>query len=512
MSDNNLKESEKFEEELRKSEEMFKLLAEQSLMGIILIQDGKIIYTNQPVAVLMDTTIQDIMSWSASKMFDYIHPDYRGDVMKKIAERTHIMESDKADRIQDELVTRKIITPSGKMRCILSNVKVFELNGKPTIQGIFLDITEQNEVDQKLKVSERKFRELFNNMSSGVAVYDVINEGKDFIFKDFNLAGERIENIKKEDLIGKNVLKIFPSVRSFGLFDVFQRVWKSGNPENHPITLYEDKRIKGWRENYVYKLPSGEIVAIYDDITERKKIEIEREEALRQTEFYKDLFAHDMNNILQCIISSAEYYSLIRNDPEKIKDLGDIAEVVKKHALRGAKLISNIRKLSKLDETEAQLNAIEIFNMLNQSVKHAVSGFQERNVKIKIRGLSEDIKVLGNELLIDIFDNVLNNAVKYNDNKEEVKIKVNVSKILENDTQYIEFKFIDYGMGVPEGNKKDLFNRSYTEDVSKRGMGIGLSLVKKIVDKYSGKIRVEDRVKGDYTKGSNFIVLLKEAF
>ena len=78
-------------------------------------------------------------------------------------------------------------------------------------------------------------------------------------------------------------------------------------------------------------------------------------------------------------------------------------------------------------------------------------------------------------------------------------------------TKYIKFEFNYYGMGIPDENKGNLFERQYTEDISKRGMGMGLSLVKKIVDKYGGKIWVEDRVKGDFSKGSNLIVFLKEA-
>ena len=190
---------------------------------------------------------------------------------------------------------------------------------------------------------------------------------------------------------------------------------------------------------------------------------------------------------------------------------GDIAEVVKKHARRGATLVSNVRKLSKLDESETELSSVEVFNVLVNSVEHAISSFQDRNVKIDVKGLSKDIKVLGNELLIDVFDNILNNAVKYNDNEKEINVEVNVSKMLEDDTQYIKFEFKDHGMGVPDEKKGHLFERRYVEDIGKRGMGMGLSLVKKIVDKYGCKIWVEDRIEGDYTKGSNFIVLLKEA-
>ncbi len=168
-------------------------------------------------------------------------------------------------------------------------------------------------------------------------------------------------------------------------------------------------------------------------------------------------------------------------------------------------------KLSNLNETETQLNVIGIFNILNQSIEHTVNGFQERNVRIEIDGSSEEMKVLGNELLIDIFDNILVNAVKYNDNEEEVKVDVKISKIQEVGIKYIKFEFKDYGMGVSDEKKDYLFERSYSKDISQRGMGMGLSLVKKIVGKYGGEIWVEDRIEGDYRKGSIFVLLLKEA-
>jgi PAS domain S-box-containing protein len=150
----------------------------------------------------------------------------------------------------------------------------YDEKGKPVrMAGICVDITEFKDMEQNIRLSENRFRELFDNMSSGVAVYEAKDDGNDFIFKDFNKAGERIELVKKEDIIGKSVLEVFPGVKEFGLFDVFKRVWKTGNPERHPISLYKDSRIIGWKENYIYKLPSGDIVAIYDDITERKELE-----------------------------------------------------------------------------------------------------------------------------------------------------------------------------------------------------------------------------------------------
>jgi diguanylate cyclase (GGDEF)-like protein len=127
----------------------------------------------------------------------------------------------------------------------------------------------------ELRDSEHRFRELFNNMKSGVAVYDARDGGEDFVITDFNRAAEKIEQISKADVVGKSVLQVFPVVKEFGLFDVLQNVWRDGVPRQHPVSLYKDDRIEGWRENYLIKLFSGEVVAIYDDVTEMKKQEEE---------------------------------------------------------------------------------------------------------------------------------------------------------------------------------------------------------------------------------------------
>jgi PAS domain S-box-containing protein len=135
------------------------------------------------------------------------------------------------------------------------------------------DITERKLAEETLLESEVCYRELFNNISSGVAIYEVTNSGNDFIFKDLNRAGERIDGNRKEDIIGRSIYQVRPGINKFGLLEVFRRVFATGIPEHYPARFYMDERLQGWYDNFVYRLPSGEIVAVYDDITERKQVE-----------------------------------------------------------------------------------------------------------------------------------------------------------------------------------------------------------------------------------------------
>ncbi len=142
------------------------------------------------------------------------------------------------------------------------------------VSDITTSKNERKQIAEELIKSEVRYNHLFNSMDSCVAVYEVVDNGEDFVFLDINSAVERHEKIKRQDLIGKRVTEAFPGVKSFGLLDVFKRVWQTGKSEYHPISHYQDTRLEGWRDNHVYKLSEKEIVAIYRDVTEKKRAEI----------------------------------------------------------------------------------------------------------------------------------------------------------------------------------------------------------------------------------------------
>ena len=102
------------------------------------------------------------------------------------------------------------------------------------------------------------------------------------------------------------------------------------------------------------------------------------------------------------------------------------------------------------------------------------------------------------------------NAVEHNENpKIEIFIDI-IMELIEN-KNYIKMEFKDNGIGISDYRKKSIFEKGIRKDQRSKGMGLGLSLVKKIIDSYNGKIWVENKVKGDSSKGSNFIVLIPTA-
>ena len=173
-------------------------------------------------------------------------------------------------------------------------------------------------------------------------------------------------------------------------------------------------------------------------------------------------------------------------------------------------MVSNVYKLSKLEDLKSSIKSIEICNILKKLINSVKNSYKDRNINIQVDSVGEKLYVQANELLEDVFENILINAVKHNENLI-IKIFVKISKQQKDNIHYLKIEIEDNGIGINDSRKELIFQRGYMEGKSVYGMGLGLSLVKKIIETYNGKIWVEDRVKGDQSKGSNFIVLIPEA-
>ena len=229
--------------------------------------------------------------------------------------------------------------------------------------------------------------------------------------------------------------------------------------------------------------------------------------AYNRTKCVEGLFIHDISNLFQIISNSIELCGLMLEDEVKKEEIMEYFHLITKQLTRGKKLIRDVRTLTDLEEYEMILEPVEVVPELRKAIDFALISFPKRKIKIKAVSIHENLYVNANELLGEAFENIIVNAIKYNKNKI-VKIEILVSKVIINSEKYVKVKFIDNGIGIEDNRKNKIFQDSHFKRSTSKGMGIGLSLVARLIETYNGEIWVEDRVEGDPTKGSAFIILL----
>ncbi len=145
--------------------------------------------------------------------------------------------------------------------------KVFQL----AIHG--RNITRRKESELALHHGEARYRGIFEHTNAGVLVLHMPDSGEDFIIVDLNNAAEEIQDVRSMKVIGKHLCDVFPELKDIGLFSLFKRVWAEGKPEHQTVQQFENGSIIIWRDYFVYRLPSAEVVAVFVDQTETKRAE-----------------------------------------------------------------------------------------------------------------------------------------------------------------------------------------------------------------------------------------------
>ena len=382
----------------------------------------------------------------------------------------------------------------------------------------FTDITERKKAEEKVKESELKFRTITEQSFMAIIIMqdykivyanEILQTLTEYSIKEIlNWSAQDLYNIihpDDRDIVIKRIKELFEKKISAYMPHTYRIITKSGKIM--------------WIEVFSRTLQfQGKpmILTTMIDINEKKKAEkklkkseIRYREAYERAEFYKDLFAHDISNILQNIQSSIGILSIWQNKPEKMDDVNEVMKILNDQIVRGSKLVSNIRTLSQLPETIGHSEPIEIIQILNDTINFIHKSFPERDINIEIDSQIREIFVQANKLLLDVFENILINAIKYNKNPK-IEVLTKISKEIKNGNKYVKIEIIDNGVGVPDQMKEQIFGGIAPRKNKVHGMGLGLLLVKSIITNINGHIWVEDKIENDPSKGSNFIILIPE--
>ncbi len=261
-------------------------LYDNAPVGYITINDkGLVLGANITVADLLHTERRKL----ANKRFSRFIFDDDQDIYYKY--RQNLLENN--ERISCEL--RMMKTGGRQFWAKLDSVPM-NIDGENPVHFriAITDITKLKQVEENLRTTDKRFNNVLKLMKSGVGIYKAIDDGEDFIIiHSYQAELSRLIETSKE-LTGKRLLDVFPEIKEHGLLDVLKRVWHTGKPENHTVTMSDGEDNIGWRENYIYRLPTGEIVSIYEDITDRMKMDI----ALRDSEYlFRSIFETSPNPI-----------------------------------------------------------------------------------------------------------------------------------------------------------------------------------------------------------------------
>lgn len=253
----------------------------------------------------------------------------------------------------------------------------------------------------------------------------------------------------------------------------------------------------------------------YDKIIEEK----------RHSDLLFDVLSHDMGNYHQILRGSLDNVSTLFKKNDNTSDLSQSNERIisllrmAENALnRSQSLLDNMRRLERLymqkDLKPILKNLPDAINNAYSTVEQALYNNNPHGKSIRMSVTLEhglhpaDINITAEDLLEEIFINLFSNSVKYTDSSE-VKIEVLIKDYFIGEAKYWMINISDYGKGIQDSTKKDLFERFYSKAM---GSGLGLSIVRTLVERYKGKIWVGDRVYQDYTKGTTFGMIFPAAY
>jgi signal transduction histidine kinase len=255
-------------------------------------------------------------------------------------------------------------------------------------------------------------------------------------------------------------------------------------------------------------VPGKCIETVIKDLTERKDLEKQIEDARSESEFLNDLMSHDIMNFT---FSALHFMNGIWKSPRMSdEDRRELAMAMKD--IQGAyELTASVRDLSRIRHLEeSELIIKDLKHIVSEATEETKRLFPDKTVKINYDRTAVGRYVRCTPLATRVFTNILTNAVKY-DPSRDVSIDIDVDNIVREGQVFWRTRVIDRGKGIPDAEKQRIFERFHRLDQVVSGTGLGLYVAKFITEAGGGRIWAEDRVQGDHTKGTVLVVLMKKA-
>ncbi|MDF2882986.1 MAG: two-component sensor histidine kinase [Clostridiaceae bacterium] len=399
-------------------------------------------------------------------------------------------------------------------------VKYIEINSNPIYASNKLtytiytikDITE-NKMHQINSDEQANFiKNVVNTLDIPLVVIDypelkfrLINKKYDTLFKHDTY------QFKIDDILGNGLRDVLPGCENNYLYNIVKSVGKDKKSVTYSPCLIKDDdgNDRYYKLNFIPYIYNEDKVRIHihgSDITEEINHNMELEKLNKMKDEFFTIISHELRTPLTIIYSSLQLAYDIYND-EITENINKTLARISQNCGRLLKLINNILDISKAEAGFLSLNNTE-FDIVSHSeaiVNSANLYAENKNINLIFDTNEEECSVLlDKDKYEKILLNLLSNAIKYTPERKQILVSLDIQQ------EYFYLMVKDQGIGIPKDKIDFIFDRfaQVNSSLSRRaeGTGLGLALVKKIVQLMGGNIEVHS----EPGKGSEFIVKFKK--
>ena len=382
------------------------------------------------------------------------------------------------------------------------------------------DITERVEAQRLLRESVEVIQRLASIVASSADA--IIGTNLEGVVTSWNRAATQIFGFSESEMVGMPITALMPPELGSGERNIMDKMLRGDS-----VTAYDTVRLgkSGVRVPLSITVSPitddrGHLIGastIARDITERKQVEekLRRSEeelrriasALSEADHRKDEFlatlAHELRNPLAPIRNGLQIMRIASHDPTTMARSQDMIERQIEHLVR---LVDDLMDISRISRGTITLRAerLDLASVLRHAVDTSRPLIDEKGLSLNVEPFNGTIPVLGDRTrLTQVFSNLLNNAARYTDRGGVIVLAAHVADSV------AEVRIRDTGIGIPSELLSEIFEMFSQVDRSlersQPGLGIGLTLVKRLAEMHGGRVEAHSEGSG---KGSEFVVRL----
>lgn len=359
------------------------------------------------------------------------------------------------------------------------------LDGREYIAGFARDITDRQQAEDALQMSEKRYRLLFMNMTEGFALHEMVRDelgnATDYRYLDVNPAFERITGIAASDAIGKTARQLFQDLDPERLA-LRERVVCSGEP--HEERGYDRVRNRHFRA-VLFRPQPEQFATLYEDTTEREQAVQALREKNAELERFINAVSHDLKSPL---ITIQTFLTYLDQDVAR----GELVDVprhigfIRNASTKMQQLLEELLRLSRVGRDASPPEEMTLVDVVHEALSLVAGRFAQRSIAVKVT--SEPVVLTGDRRrLVELFQNLLDNAAKFIGEQPEPLVQVGVETVCGELALCVR----DNGIGFESRHRDRLFDPFSRLNADAEGSGMGLALVKRIVQLHGGRVWAE---------------------